>query len=128
MEEFDAVVVGLQGQSDAPHVPNIPGLAGWAHKFPNHVYHVREYRTPEDFSGKVRYSFIPPLFDHSPPAVSLTRPILPLHQNVLIVGDYLSGSGVAIDLAGYASSITVSARVSSASSVSTLAMLYFTRY
>lgn len=55
-EEFDAVVVGLIGESDAPHVPNIPGLADWAHKFPDQVYHIREYRTPESFLGKVCFA------------------------------------------------------------------------
>lgn len=52
-EEFDAVVVGSAGESDAPYVPPIPGLAEWAHKFPEHVYHVRDYRIPEEVKGKV---------------------------------------------------------------------------
>lgn len=57
-EEFDAVVVGSVGESDAPHVPDIPGLADWAHTFPDHVYHIREYRTPNDFVGKVRLTLL----------------------------------------------------------------------
>lgn len=55
-EEFDAVVVGFAGESDAPHVPDIPGLADLANKFPERVYHVREYRTPDALAGKVRFS------------------------------------------------------------------------
>lgn len=53
-EEFDAVVVGLAGESDSSHVPDLPGLAEWAHKFPDNVYHVRDYRTPDELIGKVR--------------------------------------------------------------------------
>jgi cation diffusion facilitator CzcD-associated flavoprotein CzcO len=53
-EDFDAVVVGSWGESDSPYVPSIPGLAEWARAFPESIYHAQEYRTPEDFSGKVR--------------------------------------------------------------------------
>lgn len=58
-EEFDAVVVGTNSESDSPWVPspNIPGLAEWANAFPDEIYHVREYRTPENMMGKVRRVF-----------------------------------------------------------------------
>lgn len=52
-EKFDAVVVGMNGKSDAPWVPPIPGLDEWAHAFPDRIYHSREYRRPEHVAGQV---------------------------------------------------------------------------
>lgn len=54
-EEFDAVVVGTNSESDSPWVPspNIPGLAEWANAYPDEIVHVREYRTADELTGKV---------------------------------------------------------------------------
>ncbi|KAF8323173.1 FAD/NAD(P)-binding domain-containing protein [Clavulina sp. PMI_390] len=81
-EEFDAVVVGTHSEADSAWVPPIPGLAEWAHAYPEEIYHGREYRRPEPLQGK----------------------------NVLIVGGSVSGSGIGADLAGHAGSIVASVR------------------
>lgn len=79
-EQFDAVVVAVG--YDAPHVPDIPGLAAWAQRFPDEVYHSREYRRPEELAGK----------------------------SVLIVGASVSSSEIARDLAPHVRSFAVSIR------------------
>ncbi|KAF8323174.1 FAD/NAD(P)-binding domain-containing protein [Clavulina sp. PMI_390] len=79
-EKFDAVVVATHSQADSAWVPPIPGLAEWAQAYPEKIYHGREYRRPEPLEGK----------------------------NVLIVGGSVSGSGIGVDLAGHAGSISAS--------------------
>lgn len=56
-EDFDAVVVGTNSESDAAWVPPIPNLGDWARAFPERVFHSREYRRPEGLSGKVSLVF-----------------------------------------------------------------------
>lgn len=56
-EEFDAVIVGLNTDYDAPSVPSIPGLKEWAEAYPAQIQHSREYRRPEVFKGKVCPAF-----------------------------------------------------------------------
>ncbi|KAF8309278.1 FAD/NAD(P)-binding domain-containing protein [Clavulina sp. PMI_390] len=83
-EQFDAVVVGYRSDCEAAWVPPIRGLDGWASTWPNFVFHSRQYRSPQDFANK----------------------------NVLILGGGLSGVGIANDLIGHATSVTLSARES----------------
>lgn len=79
-EEFDAVVVTVG--YDSSHVPNIPGLASWAQRFPDQVYHSREYRVPEKLGGK----------------------------NVLIIGASVSASEIARDIAPHVTAFSISIR------------------
>ncbi|KZV92359.1 FAD/NAD(P)-binding domain-containing protein [Exidia glandulosa HHB12029] len=79
-EEVDAIVVAVG--YDSTHVPNIPGLIEWAGRFPEQVYHSREYRRPEKLAGK----------------------------NVLIIGASVSASEIARDLAPHVRSFSVSIR------------------
>ncbi|KAF8309306.1 FAD/NAD(P)-binding domain-containing protein [Clavulina sp. PMI_390] len=81
-EQFDAVVIGNEAENDAAWAPPIPGLGDWARALPDAIFHSRQYRKPQDFSGK----------------------------NVLILGGGYSGVGIANDLVGYARSVTVSTR------------------
>lgn len=58
-EEFDAVVVATHSESDSPWVPPIPGLPDWANAYPEAITHVRNYRRPEPYLGKVSTSVTP---------------------------------------------------------------------
>ncbi|KAF8312913.1 FAD/NAD(P)-binding domain-containing protein [Clavulina sp. PMI_390] len=78
-EEFDAVVVAT-GDWDAPWIPFIRGVKELYDAFPNSVLHAREYRRPTTFIGK----------------------------NVLLIGAYASGIGIASDLVPFAKSVTIS--------------------
>ncbi|KAJ7122947.1 hypothetical protein C8R44DRAFT_158414 [Mycena epipterygia] len=50
-EDFDAVVIAT-GTFNAPNIPDIPGLAEWAQRFPGSLLHSREYRHPEKFANQ----------------------------------------------------------------------------
>lgn len=101
MEEFDAVVVST-GDFDAPYVPSTPGLSEWARRYPERVYHARQYRSPEAVRGKVSITLF---------IVWILCLILVFRQNVLIVGGAVSASEIARDIStivkGYSISHTV---------------------
>ncbi|KAG6852181.1 hypothetical protein C0991_002328, partial [Blastosporella zonata] len=80
-QDFDAVVIAT-GRYNAPNVPNIPGLAAWAERFPGSLRHSRQYRRPEPYVGK----------------------------NVLIIGAANSGGEIARDLNPHVNRIYQSVR------------------
>lgn len=106
-EEVDAVVVAT-GSHEEPWVPNIPNLDKCAKVFPEQIYHSREYRTPSGLEGKV--SFHSAINTH----VSCSTCI---YQNVLIVGGSISAYGIALELLPSVYSVSLSVRVSEASSL-----------
>ncbi|KAH3670413.1 hypothetical protein OGAPHI_000928 [Ogataea philodendri] len=73
-EEFDAVLVA-SGHYELPYVPEKPGLADWALKFPGSVSHSKNYRHPRQFEN--------------------------LDGNLVVVGNSASGSDLAYQLASY---------------------------
>ncbi|CAK5275844.1 unnamed protein product [Mycena citricolor] len=81
-EDFDAVVVAT-GTFNAPHIPNIPGLAEWKIRFPQTISHSREYRSPEKFAN----------------------------SSVLVVGAGPSATGVSADLQSSVAANYLSLRV-----------------
>ncbi|KAG6831535.1 hypothetical protein H0H87_004861 [Tephrocybe sp. NHM501043] len=80
-EDFDAVVVA-SGRYNAPNVPDIAGLAVWADRFPGHLIHSRQYRTPDLYAN----------------------------QTVLIVGAATSGGEISRDISPKAQKIYQSVR------------------
>ena len=58
-EEFDAVVVATSAL-EAPWVPSpdITSLDECAKVFPERIYHSREYRKPEKYTGKVGFRVV----------------------------------------------------------------------
>lgn len=46
------------GRYNAPDIPSIPGLAAWGERWPDQVFHSRNYRTPEVWANKVSYSIL----------------------------------------------------------------------
>lgn len=52
-EEFDAVLLASNSQSDCPWIPDILGLKELAERFEESVWHSRQYRRPQQFTGKV---------------------------------------------------------------------------
>ncbi|KAF8896754.1 hypothetical protein CPB84DRAFT_1848115 [Gymnopilus junonius] len=67
--DYDAVVVAT-GRYNAPNIPPIQGLKEWNDRFPGHIEHSRQYRTPEPFTN----------------------------QTVLIIGAATSGSEISRDI------------------------------
>lgn len=51
LQDFDAVVIA-SGRYNAPNMPSIEGLEQWRRKFNDNILHSRQYRHPEDYSGK----------------------------------------------------------------------------
>ncbi|CAK7217431.1 hypothetical protein SCUCBS95973_003149 [Sporothrix curviconia] len=50
-ETFDAVVVA-NGRYSLPYLPDIPGLADYAERFPGRIRHSKHFRSADDFAGK----------------------------------------------------------------------------
>jgi cation diffusion facilitator CzcD-associated flavoprotein CzcO len=50
-EQYDAVIVA-NGHYSTPHIPDIPGLKGWAAQFPGSVQHSKYYRTTKLYRDK----------------------------------------------------------------------------
>lgn len=71
--QYDAVVIA-NGHYTIPHVPAVPGLADWHHRYPDTVIHSKAYRRPEDFKD----------------------------QRVLVIGNSASGLDIAAQLASCA--------------------------
>jgi len=82
-QHFDAVVVA-SGRFNVPHIPAIEGLAKWQEKFPDKVYHSREYRRSNGLEGKT----------------------------VLVVGASASATGISADINPVAGKSLLSVRVS----------------
>lgn len=82
-QDFDAVVVAT-GRYNAPNIPDIPGLAAWAERFPDQILHSRQYRHPKPFENKT----------------------------VMIVGAGASGVEIARDLDTHVKKLLQSVRVS----------------
>jgi cation diffusion facilitator CzcD-associated flavoprotein CzcO len=51
-EEFDALVVA-SGHYAVPYIPAIPGLIGFAERYPGSIEHTKHYRGPEKYRDKV---------------------------------------------------------------------------
>lgn len=71
--QYDAIVVA-NGHYTIPHVPDVPGLANWHHRYSGTVIHSKAYRRPEDFKD----------------------------QKVLVIGNSASGLDIAAQLASCA--------------------------
>lgn len=48
-------MVVASGHYNVEYVPDIPGLAEWAEKWPDSVLHAKEFRRPEDLDDKVHF-------------------------------------------------------------------------
>nr|XP_019009539.1 uncharacterized protein I206_06188 [Kwoniella pini CBS 10737]OCF48320.1 hypothetical protein I206_06188 [Kwoniella pini CBS 10737] len=81
-ENFDAVIVAA-GRFNIPHIPAIEGLVEWSHRFPEQVFHSRQYRYGESAVGK----------------------------NVIVIGASASATGVSQDINTYAKNSYLSIRV-----------------
>ncbi|KAJ7468945.1 hypothetical protein B0H11DRAFT_1395491 [Mycena galericulata] len=90
-EDFDAVVIAT-GTFNAPNIPNIPGLAEWAQRFPGSVLHSREYRDPKIYAN----------------------------QSILVLGAGPSASGISADLNTFVKRNYISLRPSKNSTTSSL--------
>ena len=55
-EKFDAIVVAT-GHYNVPYIPEISGLVELNEKIPGLVQHIKQYRGPEHYRGKVRPLF-----------------------------------------------------------------------
>ncbi|TFK26048.1 FAD/NAD(P)-binding domain-containing protein [Coprinopsis marcescibilis] len=78
---YDAVVVAT-GRYNAPNVPAIAGIPEWNKKFPGHLLHSRQYRSPQPFKG----------------------------QTVLVIGAATSGGEIAREVIQHAKQVYVSVR------------------
>lgn len=51
-EQFDAIVVAVNGHTDWPLLPNVAGLNAWSKAHPDSVFHSVSYKNPDAFKDK----------------------------------------------------------------------------
>ncbi|KAL8825427.1 MAG: hypothetical protein Q9170_007794 [Blastenia crenularia] len=91
-QQFDAVIVAVNGHTDWPLLPPIEGLDEWTKAYPDSVFHSVSYKNAQAFKNKVSSSQ-PALFVNPSSSTNLSL-YLTLFQRTLLVGVGPSGSDI----------------------------------